>query len=104
MAITTQTLDLTLKKERRVRGFSVNTEPDAEPSLSISYGEYLVDPAGVIISKGDIAQLTFVGAQISEILPENNNYGLPSYTGLYVGLRNLFEDQFKQTFSGKFLD
>ena len=101
MAITVNTTEQTLKKERRVVNFTVTTPPDQDPSLTVVYGEYLINNSGEVIARKDqIAILSVTKQQMIDMLPKKNPYGLPTYTDLYNGLKDLFDNQFISNFSG----
>jgi len=86
-----------------VNNFAIHTPPDKEPTLTVVYGEYLIDESGAVLSRKDqIAVLSASKQQMIDMLPENNEYKLPTFTGLYNGLKGLFDDQFKVHFSGLF--
>lgn len=103
MAITVNTEQQTLTKKYQVENFTIFTHPGQPPSITIVYGEHRINNSGEILFKnGQIAALSVDKQKMIDWLPENNSYGLPTFTGLYTGLRALFENQFKINFSGQF--
>ena len=103
MAITVETQQETLTKKYQVVNFSIFTPPGEPPSITIVYGEHHINNSGKILFQNN--QITILNAnkqQMIDWLPQNNVYGLPTFTGLYLGLRSLFEDQFKINFSGQY--
>lgn len=90
-------------KEHRVMCFQVNTPPNQTPTLFVYYGEVLYGETGNILTTNpNIATLTLNSTQLTEVLPENNKHNLPSFSNLYVGLRDFLDEQFKVSFSGLF--
>lgn len=103
MAIIVKTEQEILTKKYQVTNFSIFTPPGEPPSITIVYGEHRVNNSGEILFKnGQIAVLNADKQKMIDWLPDNNIYGLPNFTGLYEGLKNLFETQFKVNFSGQF--
>ncbi len=103
MAIIVDSRQEILTKKYQVVNFSIFTPPGEPPSITIVYGEHRANNSGEILFKnGQIACLNADKQKMIDWLPANNSYGLPTFTGLYLGLRSLFEDQFKINFSGQF--
>ena len=105
MAIQLSPTTQTTTKERRVMAFQVNTPPNTNPSVDVSYGEVLYGTTGEILTYNpNIANLKLTAAQLTALLPTGNAYNLPAFPALYVGLRNFLDQQFLDNFSGKFPD
>lgn len=103
MAITVNIEQQTLTKKYQVDNFTVFTHPNQPPTITINYGEHHINNSGEILFKnGQIVSLTADKEKMIDWLPEGNSYGLPTFTGLYLGLRGLFEQKFIENFSGQF--
>ena len=103
MAITVNSEQQTLTKKYQVDSFTIFTHPNQPPTITINYGEHRINNSGEILFKnGQIASLNADKQKMIDWLPENNSYGLPTFTGLYIGLRALFEKKFIENFSGQF--
>ncbi len=99
MSLTIKTKSETLTTKRQLQNFTVTTPPSKESSLIASYTETDVDDDGVVrYEKPGIAILGLTQDQLIKLLPDDNKYGLPSFTKLYAGLKAFFDDQFKVNF------
>ena len=104
MAITANIAQETLTKKYQTYNFTVTTPPDSNPTLTVVYGEYVTNSNGTVVSRNNqVAILTATKQQMIDLLPANNEFALPNFTGIYTGLRGLFEKCFVDNFSGQFL-
>ena|SRR3990167_4604342 len=87
-----------LTTQRRVVEFKVETPEKGNPKITIIYADCVLDPQGEVLNQKTIAVLNGTVADMTAWLPEGNKYGLPTYPGLYAGLRDLFDDLFEEKF------
>lgn len=101
MAITVETIQQSITKKYQCSQFHVYLPPNALPTLDVYYSETLYDPDNNILRHNQSAKiLSFTQPQLTGLITGNNDYGLPVFGNLYVGLRTFFDSQFQVNFSG----
>lgn len=103
MAIKLNPKTQTTTGEYRIFSFQINTPPIETPVLNAQYGSVTYGESGNVIAQNQyLANLHLPQSQLTGLLTDDNKWGLPSYSSLYVGLKSFFDDQFKVHFSGSF--